>query len=66
MRKNGLLPSHNPTNLKKEQIKTFNEYSIKTVSKTVQIYLIFEVNFNRQDEACVSRLLHFVRWVLAH
>lgn len=30
------------------------------------MYLIFEVNFNRQDEACVSRLLHFVWRILAH
>lgn len=30
------------------------------------MYLVFEVNFNRQDEACVSRLLHFVWWILAH
>lgn len=30
------------------------------------MYLVFEVNFNGQDEACVSRLLHFVRWILAH
>lgn len=30
------------------------------------MYLVSEINFDGQDEACVSRFLHFVRWILAH
>lgn len=29
-------------------------------------YLIFKVNFNRQDESSVSRLFNFIWWILAH